>query len=516
MVSRERYFPRVRKKKQMGCVTSYIPTEEVVTAAESAVSVDDSLFRHYRTFLGSLYSGRDSVLQQSRFINALFGWLEQQQSMSNRLRAQLWSLAFPIRLGTLRGSPVILCPLSWKQQPPTDAWTGLSRPEGRDLVQEEVCYQPSGLSFTKDMFNDDCRVVLDDVTWNDPRIDPGYFACIERLTMCHAADGTPYLAGITSTVRRLASPHQPSIRMMAATAADIMARLPALARSVDPVATVAVMDQIQSRYSIAGTHGWSGTTTHLYIPASEPDLTTTALEDSALQHLRQLRDQHNCRVLLMEFFSSETGLAFRTAFLRRLFALAHEPGQPMMMIVADDSMMSVRCGALFSYQLYPPEIRPDFVVVERGWMLGALVHISPDQPSDGLWGASAPPPAILLRRCLRFLRIVESAKLPEKCRAIGGVLGNHTDVLSSVGAFAYIVDRAPDFSDVPDVLNERGRNRRLLPVFTLPIDDLLMYLKHLSTESDDDDTFTDLYDTSDLSDALSEDVLVPEGHTDDP
>ena len=47
------------------------------------------------------------------------------------------------------------------------------------------------------------------------------------------------------------------------------------------------------------------------------------------------------------------------------------------LLVLDDTMMSVRCGKLFSFHYYSTVFSPDFIIVGKVWLCGMMFAMSP-------------------------------------------------------------------------------------------------------------------------------------------
>lgn len=204
-------------------------------------------------------------------------------------------------------------------------------------------------------------------------------------------------------------------------------------------------------------------------------------EEDALNHLRTLRDTQNCRFLLFEMFVSNDGKGHRAVFIQELFKLAHEE-EPYMYVVLDDSMFTVRCGAMFTFLRYRNRLRnvvPDFVVVGKGWGLGAMLWVKQCRTNHG--GRLSAPinrtrireyrglttcemDPIMLLRCLRFIRIVKARNLTHRCLQIQSAVRHFKEDhrpdgdIHAVGAFVW--------SDIKWYPNMYQLHQRLLPSFT--------------------------------------------------
>lgn len=248
------------------------------------------------------------------------------------------------------------------------------------------------------------RHAIGDKDWNNVEADPSYLTDMHQLAtrdaptraeLCTPLIMQGFLEEIEQTVREKLLPawataqheHRIVAMAMASSAlsevAHIMAaprgrvavmrgsyvtaRAGALGPACPEWARPVVIPMQHERLFVDGIRMWSCPLTYdhetqlLALSRDETDDLTSG-EQRALKELDKLFTREECRVLWMDLFTSKDGRGHRRAFL-------HQVGRCVRrhkgMIVVDDTLMSVRCGRLFSYLWYEGAFVPDVVLVGK-------------------------------------------------------------------------------------------------------------------------------------------------------
>ena len=136
--------------------------------------------------------------------------------------------------------------------------------------------------------------------------------------------------------------------------------------------------------------------------------------------------EHNVGVLVFEVFTADARGHTR-AFLTELHNLCKEL---RVLLVLDDSMMSMRCGHLFSYQHYGEVCVPDFIIVGKTWYTCMLISLK--RKTKQLHILTSYVEYGMIRKTLHLLRLLLRHKLLENCRKTAQIF--HSNGLVGVGS----------------------------------------------------------------------------------
>jgi len=237
----------------------------------------------------------------------------------------------------------------------------------------------------------------------------------------------------------------------------------------------------------------------LYIPGSAQcqaeNLTRT--ENRAATVLEKTLKKGDVGVVLVEFFVARTGMRMSDAMLLRIQHLCQRHD---VYLVLDDTMMSLRCGRLFSFE-YLDGFLPDFVILGKHWLVGLLLRILPPGPSRdhcidlrylcGLPTCAADPCEVL--RSIHIAKLVKKHNILASCVRIGSTVRRIVEaefggapgfVIHQIGSFIYTNARFGRLSTVNIEYN------RLLPHFLMTdseIKETLFPANHIESDDDDDD-----------------------------
>lgn len=127
-------------------------------------------------------------------------------------------------------------------------------------------------------------------------------------------------------------------------------------------------------------------------------------------------------MFLLELVGADTMLGFSAAFLQQLAGKARQLG---MVVVVDEVMTAMRCGQSFAFNYLPAGMfRPDYVVVGKGLLFGAVLGINLDEEAAELASkvnglVTCPVGVPLLRQACRILEVLEDRKLLSNVRLLG-------------------------------------------------------------------------------------------------
>lgn len=209
-------------------------------------------------------------------------------------------------------------------------------------------------------------------------------------------------------------------------------------------------------------------------------------ERRSLTALERLIDDERCSVVLMDLFTTDLMKGHRSVFLRAVRRITRER---RVLLVIDETMTSVRCGRVFSFQWYGDAVVPDLIVVGKAWKAGILFAV--DRPVGfDRWSRLGGSitwqiDEVTVRRTLHFVRIVRGERLAENCVRIGEWIrqncapSTHASrdnrryaFLRGIGAMWYtnLAFRDPD-------VNASIRFHRLLPLLTATASELSLQLR---------------------------------------
>ena len=109
----------------------------------------------------------------------------------------------------------------------------------------------------------------------------------------------------------------------------------------------------------------------------------TPVEKAALRACKDTMTKPNIRVLLFEIFTCDRMQGHRQAFLTALRTCSTESG---LLLVLDDTTMSIRGGRLFSFLNYGNRVIPDLVVLGKAWQAATLLALRVLGPQSLLKG----------------------------------------------------------------------------------------------------------------------------------
>jgi Aminotransferase class-III len=153
----------------------------------------------------------------------------------------------------------------------------------------------------------------------------------------------------------------------------------------------------------------------------------TREEKWAFDRLKEAHQHQKISIFLLEVFTHDTLLGWSHALLGKVFDWCQEED---ILLVVDDTMMSVRCGKLFSFEYYSDVFRPDFVIVGKVWLLGMLWAVSERALEDptikeinGVVTAAADP--IVFRKIRRFAEVIETERVLDSVWRVGQEVYDH-------------------------------------------------------------------------------------------
>ena len=109
----------------------------------------------------------------------------------------------------------------------------------------------------------------------------------------------------------------------------------------------------------------------VYMEELQPDLLDSwKYTNTHIGTLKTQLESQKIGVLMFEIFTADGVRGHTASFLRELRKLC---SKLRVLLVLDDTMMSMRCGALFSYLLYKDLCVPDYIIVGKPWLSSMLI-----------------------------------------------------------------------------------------------------------------------------------------------
>jgi len=170
----------------------------------------------------------------------------------------------------------------------------------------------------------------------------------------------------------------------------------------------------------------------IYVAEANRSLSLTQNEEFALLTLATTHQQKKIGVILIELFTHDTVLGLTHAFLK---ALRRWCSEQKVFLVVDDTMMSVRCGRVFSHEYYQTVFVPDFVIAGKVWLTGMLWAISDNahQHADEVkclnGVVTCAIDSILFLKVLRFAEVLDTEKILESVNKLHFIISNHLNTL---------------------------------------------------------------------------------------